>query len=219
MAMGKRRRRAKQASMWVATQALLHRVARPFYQRLNLGPEEVVADQGYHSNQVLVSLAAIPCVPTFRSPIAGGATGRTLRRATRSIAIEASAGPGATGCCDTGASASHDRLHISIGPVACDACTCAVVDNILKRTLLHTGALNLGLLMGQPVSIGTPRSLQGRVASLLVCLRSLVRSPEHLWNAIGSLWHPLAAFGSLHARRDDRRIAYRKVTTSATGCG
>jgi transposase len=76
-------------------------------------------------------------------------------------------------------------------------------DNILKRTLLHAGALNLGLLMRQPVGIGTRRSLQGRVASLLVWLWSLVRSPGHLWNAIGSLWHPLAAFGPAYATTID----------------
>ena len=35
MAMGKRPRRAKQASMWVATQDLPRSVAHPFYTRLN----------------------------------------------------------------------------------------------------------------------------------------------------------------------------------------
>ena len=35
MAMGKRRRRAKQASMWVATQDLPRSAAHPFYARLN----------------------------------------------------------------------------------------------------------------------------------------------------------------------------------------
>jgi transposase len=35
MAMGKRRRRAKQTSMWVATQDLPRSVAHPFYARLN----------------------------------------------------------------------------------------------------------------------------------------------------------------------------------------
>jgi hypothetical protein len=35
MAMGKRRRHAKQASMWVATQDLPRSVAHPFYTRLN----------------------------------------------------------------------------------------------------------------------------------------------------------------------------------------
>jgi transposase len=35
MAMGKRKRRAKQASMWVATQDLPRSAAHPFYARLN----------------------------------------------------------------------------------------------------------------------------------------------------------------------------------------
>jgi transposase len=35
MAMGKRRRRAKQASMWVATSDLPRSAAHPFYTRLN----------------------------------------------------------------------------------------------------------------------------------------------------------------------------------------
>ena len=35
MAMGKRRRDAKQASMWVATHDLPRRAAHPFYKRLN----------------------------------------------------------------------------------------------------------------------------------------------------------------------------------------
>jgi transposase len=35
MAMGKRRRRPKQASMWVATQDLPRSAAHPFYTRLN----------------------------------------------------------------------------------------------------------------------------------------------------------------------------------------
>ena len=35
MAMGKRRRHAKQVSMWVATQDLPRSAAHPFYARLN----------------------------------------------------------------------------------------------------------------------------------------------------------------------------------------
>jgi hypothetical protein len=35
MAMGKRKRQAKQASMWVATQDLPRSAAHPFYSRLN----------------------------------------------------------------------------------------------------------------------------------------------------------------------------------------
>jgi hypothetical protein len=35
MAMGKRKRHAKQASLWVATQGLPRNAAHPFYFRLN----------------------------------------------------------------------------------------------------------------------------------------------------------------------------------------
>ena len=38
--------------------------------------------------------------------------------------------------------------------------------NILKRTLLHAGALNLGLLMRTLFGVGTPRGLQGAAAAL-----------------------------------------------------
>jgi transposase len=43
--------------------------------------------------------------------------------------------------------------------------------NILKRLLLHAGACNLGLWMRRAFGIGTPRSLQGRVAALIaICV-------------------------------------------------
>src|SRR5204863_7025597 len=38
--------------------------------------------------------------------------------------------------------------------------------NLLKRVLIHTAALNLGLLMRVLVGVGTPRSLQGRLWAL-----------------------------------------------------
>lgn len=49
-------------------------------------------------------------------------------------------------------------------------------DNILKRLLIHAGALNLGLLMRQLFGIGTPRSLQGRAVALLHALGRLFNS-------------------------------------------
>ena len=42
--------------------------------------------------------------------------------------------------------------------------------NILKRVLIHTAALNLGLLMRRLVGVGTPRSLQGRLWASLTRL-------------------------------------------------
>ena len=49
--------------------------------------------------------------------------------------------------------------------------------NILKRVLVHTGGFNLGLLMRRLTGVGTPRSLQGRVATLLGALIDLLRNP------------------------------------------
>jgi transposase len=48
-------------------------------------------------------------------------------------------------------------------------------ENILKRLLVHGGALNLGLLMRQLCGIGTPRGLQGRLRALLAYLMCLCR--------------------------------------------
>ena len=39
-------------------------------------------------------------------------------------------------------------------------------ENVLKRLLVHAGAFNLGLWMRTLFGVGTPRSLQGRVAPL-----------------------------------------------------
>jgi transposase len=46
MAMGKRKRRARQATMWVATQDLPRSAAHPFYSRLNQMLDEAHFD-GY----------------------------------------------------------------------------------------------------------------------------------------------------------------------------
>jgi transposase len=62
--------------------------------------------------------------------------------------------------------------------------------NILKRVLLHAAALNLGFLMRTLVGVGTPRSLQGRIAACLCSLCSFIRLPETRWDAIWALYRP-----------------------------
>jgi transposase len=46
-------------------------------------------------------------------------------------------------------------------------------ENLLKRLLVHAGAFNLGLWMRTLFGVGTPRSLQGRVAALDAMLTAL----------------------------------------------
>ena len=55
----------------------------------------------------------------------GGPVRGARRRLSQSAAHSRRAR--ANGCCGNGASASNGRLRISIGPAACDACTCAVM--------------------------------------------------------------------------------------------
>jgi transposase len=50
--------------------------------------------------------------------------------------------------------------------------------NILKRLLVHVGGFNLGLLMRALFGVGTPRSLQGRMAAAVIVL----------WTQIVALW-------------------------------
>jgi len=131
--------------------------------------DEVVADKGYHSNQVLVDLAALDLRTYIAEPDRGrrkwtrktaardavyanrrrirGARGRTLQR-RRSERLER---PHAHLYETGGMRRTHLRGHA----------------NILKRLLVHSGAFNLGLLMRTLVGVGTPRGLQGRLAALI----------------------------------------------------
>jgi transposase len=137
--------------------------------------EEVVADKGYHSNQVLVDLAALDLRTYIAEPDRGrrrwkknptareavyanrrrirGARGRALQR-RRSERLER---PNAH-LYETGAMRrTHLRGHT----------------NILKRLFVHIGGFNLGLLMRTLMGVGTPRGLQGRVAALMACVLAI----------------------------------------------
>jgi transposase len=131
--------------------------------------EEVVADKGYHSNQVLLDLAALDLRtyvaepnrgrrrwtrnPTARDAVYAnrrrirGTRGRALQR-RRSERLER---PNAH-LYETGAlRRTHLRGHA----------------NILKRLFVHIGGFNLGLLMRTLMGVGTPRGLQGRAVKLV----------------------------------------------------
>src|SRR5215216_5051730 len=134
--------------------------------------EEVVADKGYHSNQVLVDLAALDLRTYIAEPDRGrrrwkkkteardavyanrrrirGARGRALQR-RRSERLER---PNAH-LYETGRlRRTHLRGHT----------------NILKRLFVHIGGFNLGLLMRTLVGVGTPRGLQGRLAAAVAIM-------------------------------------------------
>ena len=146
-------------------------------------PEEVVADKGYHSNQVLVDLAALDLRTYIAEPDRGrrkwkkkpaardavyanrrrirGTRGLTLQR-RRSERLER---PNAHLYDTGGMRRTHLRGHT----------------NILKRLLLHVGGFNLGLLMRTLLGVGTPRGLQGRLAALIAVVITLRTQLVDLW--------------------------------------
>ena len=89
---------------------------------------EVVADKGYHSNEVLVDLTAQTFAAMSLSPIVDDAIGRTRKkpkpRCMRTdVASEARV---ASGCRNAGPNSSNGPSPTCMTPALCDARTCAV---------------------------------------------------------------------------------------------
>lgn len=150
--------------------------------------EDVVADKGYHSNQVLVDLTALDVRTYIAEPDRGrrnwkkkaaardavyanrrrirGARGHALQR-RRSERLER---PNAH-LYETGAMRrTHLRGHA----------------NILKRLLVHIGGFNLGLLMRTLIGIGTPRGLQGRLAAVVALIVAVTTLVLDRWRDMGA---------------------------------
>ena len=152
--------------------------------------EEIIADKGYHSNQTMVDLDAVGVrsyvaepnrgrrdwskEPAAQAPVYAnrrrirGARGRRLMRRRGEMIERSFAHLYDTG----GMRRTHLRGHT----------------NILKRLLIHAGGFNLGLVMRQLIGLGTPRGLQGRLATVLATLLVL----------LGGLRCRLAALGTSH---------------------
>jgi transposase len=183
------------------------------------GPKELVADKGYHSNQALVALEVVGVRSYISEPDRGrrnwkdnpeardavyrnrrrirGARGRRLMR-QRGELLER---PFAHMYETAGMRRVHLRGH----------------ENILKRILLHAGALNLGLLMRTLFGVGTPRGLQGRVADFFVTICAILQCvPTHCAN-LSCLYRSTTSNLDLKRRRS-ARTKFALVSTFATGC-
>jgi len=169
------------------------------------GIQEVVADRGYHSGEVVGDLhqrGYNTCIPERRQKrrrnwkrLSRKVGEREARRRQRAFylnrrRLKSDAGKrllrqrGETversfaHACETG---GIRRLHLR-GQV-----------NILKRYQVHVAALNLGIVLRSLIGLGTPRGFQGRKAllahalsSLLSSMRDLIRS---LFGQLRSLSH------------------------------
>ena len=184
------------------------------------GIEEVVGDKGYHSNQALVDLEAVGIRSYISEPDRGRRNWKKTPAARDAVYRNRRRIRGARGkrllrqrgerlerpfahLYETG---RMRRVHLRDHT------------NILKRVLLQTAALNLGLLMRTLFGVGTPRSLQGRAAALVCCVWALIRLPETVWNAIWTLYRPSTSPGDLTAPREECPLAVSVDTAFTTGC-
>src|SRR5258708_30581002 len=155
---------------------------------------EIIADKGYHSNQIMIELEAVGLRTYVAEPDRGrrdwseepaartlvyanrrrihGARGRRLMR-QRGERIERSFAH----LYDTGGMRrTHLRGHT----------------NILKRLLIHAGGFNLGLVMRHLIGSGTPRGLQDHPATFITTLLMFLGATR-CWLVAISTWHPLVA--------------------------
>jgi transposase len=158
---------------------------------------EIIADKGYHSNQIMIDLAAVGLRSYVAQPDRGrrdwskelaaqtpvyanrrrirGARGQRLMRQRGELIERSFAHLYDTG----GMRRTHLRGHT----------------NILKRLLIHAGGFNLGLVMRHLIGSGTPRGLQDRLASVVATLLVFLGAPRR-WLVAISAWQPLIAAAS-----------------------
>ena len=183
------------------------------------GLEEVVGDKGYHSNQELVDLEA--GVRSYISePDRGRRNWKKHPEARDAVYRNRRRIRGARGkrlLRQRGERLERPFAHLyetgRMRRVHLRGHT-----NILKRVLLQTAALNLGLLMRTLCGVGTPRSLQGCAAALLYCVWPLIRLPETLWGAIWTIYRPSTSLSDVLVHPEDRPLDLSAETVFTTGC-
>jgi transposase len=152
------------------------------------GINEMVADKGYHRNQLLVDLAAVGLRTYIAEPDRGRRNWTNKREARDAVYRNRRRIRGARG--RRLLRLRGERLERPFAHLYETGRLRRVQvrghANILKRVLLHVAALNLGLMMRTLFGVGTPRSLQGRAAALLAGLHALVQLLDQHWNAIWS---------------------------------
>jgi len=158
------------------------------------GLSEVVADKGYHSDQILVELEDHGLRSYVSEPDRGrrnwkddidaqqavyanrrrirGERGKRLHRMRGELIERPFAHLYETG----GMRRTHLRGHT----------------NILKRLLIHAAAFNLGLVMRTVFGTGTPRGLQGALQGLLGLLTGFTNAVQKFLGHLGAFLFPSA---------------------------
>jgi transposase len=153
-------------------------MARPALSGMLDGMQEVVADKGYHSDDVLLGLAEVELRGYISEPDRGRRTWRGDTAARKAVYANRRRlrGP-------RGGRLQRQRGEYVERPFAHLYRTGRMRrthlrghSNITKRILIHVAAFNLGRLLREQLGVGTPRGLQGRPGRFLRWLLSLYRA-------------------------------------------
>ena len=182
--------------------------------------DEVVADKGYHSNQVLVDLAALDLRTYIAEPDRGRRRWKKKAAARDAVYANRRRIRGARGLAmlkrrserlerpnahlyETGAMRrTYLRGHA----------------NILKRLVVHAGAFNLSLLMRTLFGIGTPRSLQGRLAAVVAVLVALWSHVVGFWRDRGMPSGDRSSIFAPHHHFELLPVTASPMSPFTTGC-
>ncbi len=180
------------------------------------GMQEVVADKGYHSGDVILGLEEVGLRSYVSEPDRGRRRWRDDYATQRAVYANRRRARGKRGerlqrlrgerversfahMYETGRMRrTHLRGH----------------SNILKRLLIHAGAFNLGRLLRHLVGFGTPRSLQGRSGRFLLTLLAVYRALRPFLIASSPLHHRR----ELHTPQPSRSLTDTHKPRFATGC-
>jgi len=139
------------------------------------GPREAVTDKGYHSNDTLQALAEVEVRTYISEPDRG-----QRRWKDKPEAQQAVYGNRRRICGERGKQLLRRRGELLERSFAHAYETGGMRrvylrgrENVLKRVLIHVGALNLSLVMRQWLGKGTPRGWQGFSANALPTLLQL----------------------------------------------
>lgn len=184
--------------------------------------QELVADKGYHSNDVLRDLTELE----VRSYVSEPARGRR-RWKGRQAERDAVYGNRRRIRGERGKRLMRRRGEVLERPFAHLYETGRMRrahlrgrGNVLKRLLIHSGALNLGLVMRKLMGAGTPRGLAARASALLRMLVTLAEAVFGTFLGLVANLQPDSTTGDKIARANWHLAARSErapIATSTTG--
>src|SRR4051794_22053660 len=149
------------------------------------GVEEVVADKGYHSNEVAAGLSELGVRTYIAEPDRGSVSGQASRPQRKRCMGSA----GASGASEAkrtqrqpGGTIERNLAH-QFDTGGMDRLYVRGIDNVHKKLLVQAAACNLALLMRSIYGAGKPRAAHDQTVEAVFAILALIRVLESAWEA------------------------------------